>query len=179
MPRVGNKFQHPAPHLLWSRGALCVFPRAELRGNQIAGQDQVIVNDSHQMRPALELGWGTQARFVPEQRLFVKAITVLLTKTQDIPHRDLWDVGILIANPDEPTGPRIAFAISCLRALYPDDRQVEVTSPFDVQMFPPPKPDEPPLGIFVFPLPIRVGMGSGIIGSQFVPIFARSPFPSR
>src|SRR5947199_2451150 len=46
---------HPASHLLRGARTLLVFPGTQLGLDQITCQDQVIVDDGHDMAPALKL----------------------------------------------------------------------------------------------------------------------------
>src|SRR6266480_912270 len=69
-----------------SRGrlALLVFPWAQFWLNQVAGQHQMVMHNGDHVTPALKLLWGPQTRGFPQQRLFVKAIPMLLPEAQSV-----------------------------------------------------------------------------------------------
>src|SRR5258706_3215061 len=76
-----QQFANPASHLLRGGHPLLVFPRTQFRFDHRTRQNHLIVGNRHDQAPALKLLWSTQARFFPQQRLFVKAIAVFLSMT--------------------------------------------------------------------------------------------------
>src|SRR2546429_3767706 len=154
---------HPATHLLRSRLALRVFPRTKLGLDQVACQHQVIVDTSHQVRPALKLCGRPHTRLFPQQRLFVEAIAMFLAEAQRIAQGDRNQIGLLIPNPDHPTHARITLAVGCMRAHDLDHRDLQPTSILDMHLLPPRELDATARGIMTLPGAIRVAMGRRIL----------------
>src|SRR5713226_5185323 len=101
--QLRQQFTHPSTHLLWRRLALLVFPRMQFNLDQIACQNHKIMRNGDDMRPALKLFRCTHTRPFPQQRLLVEAISMFLTKAQNIPQGNLLDVSRLVSDPDKPT----------------------------------------------------------------------------
>ena len=59
----------------------------------------MVMSNGDDMAPKLKLLWGVQARLLPQQGLFVKAIAMLLGEAQSIAHGNLSDVGLLVPDP--------------------------------------------------------------------------------
>src|SRR5260370_32605562 len=171
---------HPALHLLRGTRTSLVFPRAQFCFNQIAGQHQEIVNNGHDVGPALKLLWGPQPRLIPQQRLLLKAIAMFLTETAHIAHTDLRHIGLLVTNPDKPTDARVTLGLGGMRTHDLYDRHLQPASGFDVHLFPPTDLDGSSFGVLALKGSIRTAMGRGILGLQFGSILAwRSWFARR
>src|SRR5438132_7149714 len=72
-----NNSPHRPAHLLQGDRTMAALPRQPHGLYQRTSQHQLIVDDGHDLRPALKLLWGPQARLPPQQVLLVKAIAVL------------------------------------------------------------------------------------------------------
>ncbi len=136
-PQLWQQFAHRPMHLLRGRRPMPTFPRAQLGFHQIAGQNQMIVGNGHQMRPALKLLRSPQTRLVPEQGLLLKALAMLMAEPQYVPQCDADQVGLGIANPDEPTDARVTLGIAGMRTFDSNHRQIQIARVFDMQVFPP------------------------------------------
>src|SRR5437870_5047754 len=167
---------HPATHLLRSRLALRVFPRTKRGLDQVACQHQVIVDNSHQVRPALKLCGRPHTRLFPQQRLFVEAIAMFLAKAQSIAQGDRNQIGLLIPNPDHPTHARITLGVGRMRAYDLDHRDLQPPSILDMHLLPPRELDGTARGILPLPYAIWGAMRRGILWLPFLPILARCPW---
>ena len=79
-----QQFVHPAMLLLQGHGTMFALPWAQLDLNQVTEQKQMMMSNADNLTPALKLLWGPQARLIPEQSLFIKAIAMLLAKPQGV-----------------------------------------------------------------------------------------------
>ena len=170
---------HPASHLLRGRGALLAFPRTPFSFDHIASQHQMIVDTGDDVTPPLKLLWGSQTRCLPQQSLFVKAIAMLLPKTQHIPQSDLNDIGFLISYPHKPAHAWITLFVGRMRPHDPHNGHFQPASLFDMHTLPAGDFHWTTFGIRAFPHAIWLAMRRGIFGLQFGPIFAWAPFLAR
>src|SRR5260370_9922679 len=61
-PQLWQEYAHRAMHLLRGRRSMLAFPRSQVGFHQIASQNQMVVSNGYQMRPALELLRSAQTR---------------------------------------------------------------------------------------------------------------------
>jgi hypothetical protein len=95
--QLGQQLVHPASHLLRRRFAVHVFPRMQLSLDQLACQNQMIVDNGYDVGPALELFRGSQTGLVPHQGLFIETIAMFLAEAQNIAQSYLHKIGCLIS----------------------------------------------------------------------------------
>src|ERR1700687_6107400 len=171
-----QQFVHPAPHLLRRSQALFAFPRTQCRLNQVARQNQMIVNDGDDLGPALKLFWGAQTRLFPQECLFVKTVAVLLSATASISQADLCDIGLGVSHPGKPTHTRVAFFVGRMWTHHANDRHVQPPCLLDVHLLPPGNFDRTTLIVRAVPRSIWLSMGCARLGLQFRSIFASPTF---
>src|SRR5215475_5013586 len=174
-----QQFANPAPHLLGGRLALLVFPRMQFWFNQRTRKHQMIVDNSDNMAPALKLLWSTQAWLFPHERLFVKAIAMLLPKAQHIAQGDLGEIDRLATDPDEPAHPWIPLLVRCMRSYDTHNGDLQPASLFDMHALPPSHFYRTTFVIGTTPHAIWLTMGAAVFGLQFRSIFAWSTFLTR
>src|SRR5579859_744929 len=116
-PKIWQQFVHPATHLLQGRLAMPVFPWAQCWSGQVACENQEIVSRRNQVTPSLKLRRSPHPHVFPEQGLFVETIPMFLAKAMHIRERHDGDIGLLITDPNKPTGAWIARGIGCLGPL--------------------------------------------------------------
>src|SRR6266487_175730 len=174
-----QQFVHPASHLLRSRQAVLVFPRTQFGFHQIASQHQMIMHHSDNVAPALKLLWGPQARLLPHQCLFVKAIAMLLPKAQHIAQGDLSEIGRRVTEPHEPTHARITLLVGRMRSHHTQNRDLQPASMFDMHALPPGDFHRTTFLIGTTPRAIWLAMRRRILRLQFGSIFAWSTFLAR
>src|SRR5579884_3388602 len=172
-PQGGKKFRHAPPHLLRGDGARGALPGLTTGLDQGASQQQVIVGNRHNLGPAFKLLWGSQARCVPQQVLFLKAITVFDTKAAAIGRSDLLGRQELCTGPDKPTDTWTASALGSGQARQAVDGELDLPCLLDMQMIPALHEQALPLLINALPLGIRYAMGLLILASKTGSIFAR------
>jgi len=102
-PQLVQKGGHGSSHLRQCRHRASGFPRLVSPFQQWARQDQLIVRTSHHLRPTLGTLRGTHPWTIPEQFLFVEAITMLVRVAQPIRRTDLGQRSRFVAFPDKPT----------------------------------------------------------------------------
>ena len=148
------------------RRPVLAFPRTKDGFDHLFGQNQVIVGNRHQMRPAFELLRSAQTWLISEQGLLLEAIAMLVTQAQDVPQANGHQIDLRITYPDEPTHARITLGIAGVRPFNPIARL------FEMQVFPPAQADRSIFLIQTLPLPVRAAMGGLGVWAQFVAIFA-------
>src|SRR6266487_5597612 len=178
-PQTCQQFVHPASHLLRGRLALLVFPWAQFWLNQVAGQHQMVMHNGDNMTPALKLLWGPQTRGFPQQRLFVKAIPMLLPEAENIPQSNLGQIHLRIADPDKPTNAWVTLLVGSMRSHHAQDCDLQPASLFDMHALPPTDFHPTTFVIGAAPRAIWLGMRTGILGLQFGSIFAWTSFLPR
>src|SRR2546422_697733 len=119
--QCGKKWSHGSTNLLRGHWTRRMLPGQALGWEQGTGEDQQIMDNGHNLRPALKLLRGAQARLVPQQSLFLKAITMLHAKATPIQRPDLGQRSRLPVHPHKPTDARIAFLVAGSMARHADD----------------------------------------------------------
>src|SRR6266516_4794109 len=174
-----QQFVHPASHLLWGRLALLVFPWAQFWLNQVAGQHQMVMHNGDHVTPALKLLWGPQTRGFPQQRLFVKAIPMLLPEAQSVSQSNLSQIGLWVADPDKPTDAWVTLLVGRMRPHHAQNSDWQPASLFDMHVLPPAHLHWTIVVIGALPHAIWLPMRRRILWLQLGSIFAWSPFLAR
>src|SRR5450755_661346 len=130
-PQLRQQLSQATSHLLRSTRSLFVFPQTQLRFHQRTRKDQMIMGQSYDVGPKLKLFWGTQARFLPQQRLLVQTVAVFLSTAQRVAQRHLRQISLLVANPDKPADPWVALLVAGMRTHHSNDGQIQPASFFD------------------------------------------------
>src|SRR5437870_1633562 len=94
-------------------------------------------------------------RLFPEQVLLEKAIAMLLREALAIPGAHLLQWHILLPCPDEPTDPRVAFAVLGGFPLHTDHTNFGKRGLAEMQAFP--AGDHHPLALLIGSFPLRIG----------------------
>src|SRR5450631_3471400 len=174
-----QQFVDRVSHLLGSRWALRTFPRTALGFHQIACQHQMVVHHRDHVAPSLKLLRGPQAGLLPQEGLLVKAIAVLLPKSQGISQRNLSQIRLWLTDPHKPTHAWIPFFVGRVRSHDAQNGQLQPASLLDMHLLPPGHFHGTLFGIHALPGAIWLCMGRHILGLELVSIFAGCPFFAR
>lgn len=120
-PQLWQQFVHASSHLLGRRFAMLRFPRTQLSCNDVACQDQKIMDDRDNPTPPLEAFRGAHLRLIPQQALFIETIAVFLTETINIAQSHLSHIRLLVSDPDEPTDPWITLFVGRIWTHHAND----------------------------------------------------------
>src|SRR5947207_209348 len=105
--------------------ALLVFPWTQFGFGQVTCQHQMIVDNSHDLAPTIELLRCSQSWFSPKQGLFPKAIAVFLSKTQDIEQgHESHSAFRLLSLIDKPTDSRVTLTVRGLGTDHLNNCQI-------------------------------------------------------
>src|SRR5579859_5068264 len=135
----------------------------------------MIMSNSNNLTPTFKLLRGLQACLFPHQVLFVKAIAMLLSKTQRVSHRNLSQIDLWISQPDKPTFTGVALRVFGMRTHNTNDGELKPTRIFHMQLVPPEDLNRTPLGVFSLKAAIGSAIGRRIANLQAIPIFSRGP----
>src|SRR6266704_2248622 len=174
-----KKWSHGSTNLLrghWTRRRL---PVQALGWEQGTGEDQQIMDNGHNLRPTLKLLRGAQARLVPQQGLFLKAIAMFHAIAARVERPDLRQWGRLSVHPHKPADPRIAFLVGGSMPRHADHGPLDLTRLPQVQVLPTVHLDALPMRIEAFPMPTRSTMRARVVASKALSIFAWGPRLSR
>src|SRR5256714_2502290 len=127
------------------------LPRSIAPLQQRTSQHQQIVRTSDNVRPAFGALRGAQPWLIPEQLLFVKAITMLLRVTQAIGRANLGQRSRASAFPNKPTDLGITSLATGPMTDDLDHRDLKRTRRTQVQVGPAAHLEARPFGVQTFP----------------------------
>src|SRR5260370_22501920 len=127
--------QHPT-HLSRGGWALSALPRTAHGQAAVLAEQQLIASAGHNPTPAFHLLWRAQVGLRPEQVLLEEAIPMLLREALAIPGAHLLQRHLLLASPDEPTFPWVAFGVTGGFPQHADHPDLRLTRLAEMQAFP-------------------------------------------
>src|SRR6266516_7332755 len=171
-PQLVQKGGHSPSHLRQRRSLGACLPRSIAPLHQRTSQYQQIVSAGDDLRPALRPLRGAQPWHIPEQLLFVKAITMLMRVAQPIRWADLGQRSTAIAFPDKPTDLGVTSLATGPMTDDLDQRDLHPARRAQVQVVPTPHLDPRPFGVETFPGLIRLAVAALVFALKAVPILA-------
>src|SRR6266851_912572 len=149
-----NAGHHPT-HLSRRDRTLGAFPRTQDSLAELFGHQQLIARTRHDPTPAFHLLRRTQVCLLPKQVLLEKAIAMLLRETLAIPGAHLLQRDVLLACPEKPTFPRVAFGITGGFPQHADHTHFDFRRLAEMQAFP--AGDHHALAVLIDPFPLGIG----------------------
>src|SRR5712691_5526695 len=154
-PQGAKNFRQSASHLLRRGRTRRAFPGLCQRRNYRACQSQEILHHRHDLGPALKLCGCPQAWVVPQQSLFLKAITMLNAVATGIERRHLSRRDRFRPKADEPTDTGTTSGGCRVQSRDAIDAQVHLTRLLAVQVIP--ALDAHALPVFLLSFPLGIG----------------------
>src|SRR5947208_1097387 len=173
-PQLVQKGGHSPSHLRQRPNRAACLPRSIAPLHQRTSQYQQIVSAGDDLRPALRPLRGAQPWHIPEQLLFVKAITMLMRVAQAIRRADLGQRSTAIAFPDKPTDLGVTSLPTGPMTDDLDQRNLHPARRAQVQVVPTPHLDPRPFGVETFPGLIRFAVAALVFALKAIPILATS-----
>src|SRR5207302_2688278 len=146
------------------------LPRSIAPLHQRTSQHQQIVRTGDNVCPALGSSRATEPWLIPEQLLFIKAITMLMRVTQAIGRANLGQRSRASAFPDKPTALGITRLATGPMTDDLDHRDLKLTSRTQVQVVPAAHLEARPFGVQTFPALIGLAMAALVLALKALPI---------
>lgn len=113
-----------------------MLPRSVDALDQRTCQNQLIVDTSHDLCPALCLFWRVQAWLIPQQHLLIEPIAMLMRIAQTIGRADFGQRSGFIPFPNKPTDLGIAPTLPCRMADDLDQADFDPAGRAQMQLVP-------------------------------------------
>lgn len=133
---VTNTLRHRPPYLLGRYRSARRLPRSPLTDAQPTRHHKLVLDDGHNLRPALHLLGAAHPCGIPEQGLLGEPIAMFLPKPMGIQRCHVVQRRHIPATPPEPAFPWITFRIGGEAAGDPHDTEIDISRLADVQMVP-------------------------------------------
>ncbi len=157
--QLTQKRRHTPSHLLQGGKLPPHFPGTIDPDRKRTSQDQLVVSTGNDVCPDLRLLRGAQTRSIPEQRLLVKAIAVLLSRSAAIVVADLLQRDLVASPPHQPALSGVAPLATGPVTDDLDQRDLDPSSATQVQLFPTTNLDDVPFFISALPRSVWLTMG--------------------